>query len=76
MGDSKWRAAQTASTRIVAFADAREEAANAGGDRTGEQDGSDNVGHADEAGGLSRPGPGNASVNGHRPRKTWTGHEV
>lgn len=45
---------QTASPRIVAFADAREEAAHAGGDRTGEQDGGI-VGHADEAGRIEDP---------------------
>lgn len=65
---------QTASARIVAFADAREEAAHAGGGRTGEQDGSENMGHADEAGRLSRPGSGCGGVK--PPRITRTGEEV
>jgi len=66
---------QTASARIVAFADAREEAAHAGGDRAGEQDGSENLGHADEAGRLSRPSSGNGGDR-EPSRITRTGKEV
>ena len=56
---------QTAARRILAFADAREEAANVGIDRIGEQDGSDNMSHADEAGGLSRAISANGGMKAH-----------
>jgi hypothetical protein len=46
----------------VAFADAREEAAHAGGDRTGEQD---DMHHADEAESYRDPALGNGGVKGN-----------
>jgi hypothetical protein len=45
----------------MALADARDEAAHAGGDRTCEQGGSENLGHVDQAGRLSRPSPAMAA---------------
>lgn len=56
----------------MAFADACEEAAYAGVDRAGEQDGSDNLGHADEAGGLSRSGSGHGNLNDSGGELDWT----